>query len=199
MEEICISIDTEFESSNVIDGNCLQLGFVAFRLSDELLMNDDWIVDKLSICFKDQGKKKEESCLKFWNEFPLIYERIIKEAEDISLQMLKLKNWLNELSGRYKIVNFIADYSCIDFPWFRNLFLTHCNLTEEDEFQLPYKCICVASMIHTLEILGHNKKKINEYCKCSRYEHTHYALDDAIEGAYYYLKLREYIRLNVLH
>jgi hypothetical protein len=194
MEDILISLDTEFESSNIIEGNCLQLAFVAFLRQPSTVEDDSWIVDKLSICFKDQGKKKEPACMKFWETCPTVYDRIQAEAEDLLLQMNKLQNWLNDLSLKYKIYNFVSDHSCVDFAWFRNLFLTHCDMSK-NKFNLPFKCICINGMLHAMELMGYTKDEINKYCTTERYQHTHYALDDAIEGAYYYLKLSEFIRM----
>ena len=43
----------------------------------------------------------------------------------------------------------------------------------------------------TVAILGLDKKEIRSFCEDSiNYSHTHNALDDAVECAYYYLKLR---------
>ena len=59
---ITIVLDTEFESSNMITGNFLQIGLVAILDDVDLdhLDNDHWIVDSLSVCFEDQGKEKEK-------------------------------------------------------------------------------------------------------------------------------------------
>ena len=62
---ITIVLDTEFESSNMITGNFLQIGLVAILDDVDLdhLDNDHWIVDSLSVCFEDQGKEKEKSVI----------------------------------------------------------------------------------------------------------------------------------------
>lgn len=192
---ILISIDTEFESSNVISGNCLQLAFVAFLEEANPDDNEDWIVDKLSLCFLDQEKQKNDNVMEFWSKFPEIHGRILSEAVDMKNAMLQLQVWLNELHRKYEVIGFLPDISTADFPWFRNLYLEHTD-QKLTEFFLPWDCICLSNMMKTLIVLGDNWKDIKTFCTTERYKHTHYALDDAIECSYFYLKLKEYIKLN---
>ena len=198
LEPILIVLDTEFESSNMITGNFLQLGLVAIfdNVSIPLCELDDnkWLVDSLSVCMKDQGKEKEKSTMKFWSIFPEIHHRIQSEAIPIEQGMKQVQQWLNMLSTKYKISNFIADISCVDFSWFRNLLLTHCNM-EENLFTLPYKALCQYSMEEALIMTGIvNKQDIRNCYKQDRFPHTHYALDDALRTAYEYLLLKCFMK-----
>ncbi len=38
-----------------------------------------------------------------------------------------------------------------------------------------------------------------EFCKCELFKHTHYALDDALETAHYYLGMKKLIQLSPNH
>lgn len=198
MSKITIVLDSEFESSNMITGNCLQLGFVAILNDADLdnLDNDHWIVSQLSVSFKSQNKEKDDSAMIFWSKFPDVYNRIASEAGPISDKMYEVKNWLNKLSETYQITNFMADISCVDFTWFRNLYLTYCD-TRGDNFNLPYKAICGFSMEETLILAGFNKQTIRDFYHSDRFPHTHYALDDALKTAYEFLRLKLFIRNNV--
>lgn len=198
--KVVISIDTEFLNSNIISGQCLQLGFVVIKYdaTDENLKNDSWLYETLSLCFKPQKDKfEDEKCATWWKNYPDIMEKIIGEAEDIEIQMKKLQNWLNNMYQKYYIVGFLADHSSVDMPWFRNLFLEHTN-QEDTKFVVPWSCICTANMTNTLILMGYNKNDIKKICSSEKYKHTHYAVDDAIECGYYYLKLKSFIQKEVV-
>lgn len=197
MQKVIISIDTEFTSSNVITGNCLQLAFVVM-LDDPIINNNveiledskNWIIDTLSLCFvKQDNKNEEQHVVEWWNGFPEIYKRIMEESKDINISIKTLQLWLNNIYSKYEVIGFLADHSSVDMPWFRNLFLTHCDQTQT-KFKLPWGCVCTTNMVNTLLLLGIKKKEINKFCYSQNFPHTHYALDDAVQTGYYYLKLK---------
>lgn len=193
---ISIFIDTEFESSNMITGNFLQLGFVAFYedVEDPSDSTLNWVADTLSVSFLDQGKQKDKSVMEFWAGFQEIKERIMSEAVEINSGFLQIQNWLNNLSERFNITNFVSGISCVDFSWFRNLYLTHTDQSLT-RFSLPFKSICVHTKYRTMLEFGFQKEAIDNYCKSKILRHTHYALDDALEEAYYYLRMKQLIAL----
>ena len=142
-QNITIAIDTEFQSSNVITGNCLQLAFVAFLDDYEFNTDEDvstrqdlWIVDTLSVCFKDQNKEKDVKVMDFWEKFPTILNRIKSEEVDIQDGFQQIQSWLNNIYDKYNVCGFMSDLSSVDFPWFRNLYLVHCDQTLNN-FLLP--------------------------------------------------------------
>lgn len=192
--DIDIVLDVEFTSSNIIMGDCLQIGLVAIphRVKDEDIDKDEWIIDTLSVCFLPQGKELEPGVMAFWSKFPEIRSKIDAEAGPITDKMNELNTWLNKLSEKYKIKNFISDIASCDFAWFRSLYLTHVKTTD-NVFELPYISICTHSMEHVFA-KDESKDELKAYYKSERFPHTHYALDDAIKTAYEYLKLRKYIR-----
>lgn len=193
-KKIKIALDVEFKSSNIITGECFQLGFVAFfeNPDPEMLSTDDWVADKLSVCFKSQSQDTEKNVMDFWSKFPEIYQRIESEAVEVSDGMKQVQNWLNNLYDNYNVTGFIAVLAAVDFPWFRSLYLTYCDQSL-NRFSLPYKCLCIDSMIETfVTVFGYDKKQMHAFCMSERYPHTHYALDDAMECAYYYLRLMIY-------
>lgn len=199
LDPITIVLDVEFKSSNMITGDCLQLGFVAIRNGVNLLNIDckeEWFIDSLSVCFKTQMQDEERSVMDFWSNFPDVYKRIESEAGPISEKMKEAQDWLNALSEKYKIVDFVADISCIDFPWFRNLYLTYCDRSK-NKFTLPYKAICQYSMEQSLIMAGFAKDEIKVWYQSDMYPHTHYAEEDALKTAYEYLRLRLFIIMNV--
>lgn len=56
---------------------------------------------------------------------------------------------------------------------------------------LPYMATCMSGIIKALTLLGHSKEHVLNYMKTTL-PHTHYALDDADEQAYQYLRLLRY-------
>ena len=123
-----------------------------------------------------------------------MYQRIKREGKNIKEQMQVLQIWLNDLSSKYKINNFVADISAVDYSWFRSLFLTHCDQSL-NTFFLPYKCICTSNIVNVLLDLGYSKMWIDNYSKSNKYPHTHYASEDALCTAYKFIRLKE-ITLN---
>src|SRR2546425_13284559 len=117
-----IAIDVEFESENIIIGNCLQLAFVVFVIpnNNEDLNDKMWIKETFSVCFKKQeGKETDPSVMKFWQGFPEIYKRISDEAVDIVEGIQSLQIWLNNIYRRYNILRYVSDMACVDFSWFK--------------------------------------------------------------------------------
>ena len=196
-QKVVISIDTEFESSNIINGNCLQLAFVVILDNpdyDELNNSESWILETLSLCFnKQEDKKTEENTTNWWKGFPEILERIKSESKDIKDSMNELQLFLNRIYSKYEVIGFLSDISSVDMPWFRNLYLIHCDQSK-NTFQLPWKCKCLENMIETLVLLGIEEKEIEKFCKNEKYPHTHYAMDDAIECGYFYLRLKLFMK-----
>jgi len=196
MQTVSIFIDTEFESNNMITGNFLQVGMVAFLdgYKEPTDYNLSWKVDSICVSFLDQNKQKEESVMNFWNKNEEIRQRILSEAVEITEGFCRIEDWLIDLSQRYIIKDFVSGIANVDYAWFRNLFLTH----SRNQFNLPFKSICCYSMLETLKLLGVRKEgnflilgDYNIEYKSSILKHTHYALDDAIEETYSYLKIRE--------
>lgn len=191
-QNISIVLDVEFESSNMINGNIIQMGFVPIpnRYEGEGLSSKDWIIDELSVCFEDQpGKLKEESVMAFWAKFPEVRERIRREAGPISEKMQEVKQWLNRLSVDYNI----TDLSCVDFAWFRNIYLTYCT-PEDSAFEIPYSCVCTSSMDRVIIFMGHIGELDCLYDASSEFPHTHYALEDARKTGYDYIRLKSLIQ-----
>lgn len=202
--KIIIVIDTEFESSNMMNGNFLQLGLVAILDDCELVNTTDttdkpWLVDTLSVCFLEQeGKLKEKSAVQFWKKFRDVYQRIKDESGPPVEKMRDVQIWLNDLAESYEIVSFMADISCVDFTWFRNLYLTYCVNMKRDKFQMPYKALCQYSMEEALVLSGVSKDEIYDFYQSDHLPHTHYALDDAIKCAYEFLRLKLFIQTRKL-
>ena len=132
--------------------------------------------------------------MKFWKDFKDIHDKIIKEGVEISKGMKTIQRWLNGIYSKYTIVNFVADHACVDMAWFRSLFLTHCK---ETKFNLPYSCRNTDDMVKDLILLNFTKNEITEYCTNSLYPHTHYALDDAVQTGYEYLRLKQLFKKTV--
>lgn len=193
MLEIDIVLDVEFESSNMITGNCLQIGFVAIphEVHDWEIESGEWKLETLSVCFLSQEQDTEDNVMEFWSKFPEVYQRIKSEAGPILEKMNEVKVWLNKLSRKYKIKDFVSDIGCVDFSWFRNLYLTY-STTEGDNFKLPYKSVCMDGMERVLKFF-YSWEYIQSYYNSGKYPHTHYALDDAIKTAHEYLKLKSLI------
>lgn len=199
-EDICIVLDVEFSSSNIITESILQLGFVAIKKNCsayDLENNESWIVDKLSVCFDDRDKIKEDGVMNFWATFPQIYDRIKSESVSLEFGMRKVQEWLNELYENYNIVKFISDPAVADFPWFRCLYLKYCDQSLNKFPRLPHKCFDLDTVYELLaDTHNMNKKDIINSTDTTRFQHTHYALDDAIKTAYEYLKLKQLFNLT---
>lgn len=201
-QNISIVLDVEFESSNMINGNIIQMAFVAIpnKYEGEDLLSKDWIIDELSVCFEDQpGKVKEENVMAFWAKFPEVRERIRSEAGPISEKMQEVKQWLNRLSVKYNITDFVSDLSCVDFAWFRNIYLTYCT-SEDSVFEMPYSCICTSSMDKVVNnFMGYPRELQYLYDESIAFPHTHYALEDARKTGYDYIRLKMLIQRLTVH
>ena len=198
-EDVYIAIDTEFESENVILGNILQLGFVVFvvpqSLTEEDLKKGEWIREKESFCFTDQFKDKQGRVMDFWSKFPEIHKRIQEEALPIDEQFEKIQIWLNSMYSKYNVKHYVADHSAVDFPWFKNLYQSlNVDSLSNDNFRLPWKCLCTFNMKQVLLELGCDINDIYKQTTTEVFPHTHYATEDALQTAYEYLSLLRLIR-----
>lgn len=185
-QKVRISIDVEFLSSNVISGECLQLAFVVFTENLE-----NFILDELSVCFLPQGKQQELSVVEFWSNNQEILERIHSESKPIHNQMQIVKEWLENVYNKYRVLEFVAEPGAVDLPWVRCLYFEHCS---SSTFTFPYHCKCVSTMKGILINMGYSWDEIEEYLKTDIYVHTHYALDDAKLTAFRFVKLLEFFR-----
>lgn len=195
-KKIKIAIDTEFLSENIISGECLQLGLVAFYYDSQVnLEQDDWIVDKFSVCFSSQGKKINKETFNWWDCcFPDVLQRIKNEQVNIEKGMIDLHNWLSNLNKKYIISGYVADHSSVDMPWFRNLYLEYSPLFDEP-LNLPWGCECTTNITKTIEKMYPDLKPkyLKKLCQNEKYPHTHYATEDALQTAYEYMVLDRFI------
>lgn len=198
-EEICIVLDVEFISNNILTKSLTQIGLVAIKknCSTLELEGETWIIDRLSVCFSDQDKIKDESVMNFWSKFPEIYNRIQSEALSEVDGMRNVQVWLNNLYRNYNIVKYISDPACVDFQWFRSFYLEYCDQSLNEFPYLPFKCLCLDAIYDVLaDVKCISKKDIIHFTETERYKHTHYALDDALKTAYEYLKLKQIFQLS---
>jgi hypothetical protein len=192
-KEIIISIKTNVESDDIMNGNCLQISFVAFFVDTIPTDDESWIVDSLDLCFTDQNKKKDPKLVEFWNvKHPEIKRKIDDNSRNIKDQMLLLQYWLNFLSTRYIIELFVADTSYVSFSWFTSLYSTHCN-TKLDNFDISFSCLSITDMTLTLLLLGITNQQIQSITKSSYFKKTYYAMDDAKLTAYEFLSIRRFL------
>lgn len=126
----------------------------------------------MSVCFKPQsGKVNEKQVVEFWKQFPEIYNRIESEAVEIKDGMQTVQNWLNMVHSKYNVVNFVADHASVDMPWFRNLYLEHCDQSK-NTFKLPWACESTVSMRNVLVSLGCDKNGLKIITSSDVYPHT---------------------------
>lgn len=181
---VYIALDTEFENEAMYEENIIQLGFVVFTHDADTADPQITIVDTQSFCFTNAGKRPNPHCMSFWAEFSDIHARIRAEAAPIDVQFTRIQTWLRGVYDKYTVVNYVADIACVDFAWFKNLYLRWCDATS-DPYTLPYKCISTDNMKTALVYSGITTAEyIKEKLTACPYPHTHYASEDAAQTAY---------------
>ena len=196
---IFISFDVEADGPSPATNTCLQIALVAcvYDEDPDPKHPEKWTVSSLDLCFKPQvGKQPDnETMTEFWSQFPEILEKIRANAVDPFIQMKQLSNWLYELSEQYTIDRWVAAPSAYDWQWVNYMYYHYKSI---NTYKLPFKSECMSSIIAGLGYMGY-KSDVSQYIKkgAEHLPHTHYALEDATEQAYKYLRLRKFMKSKV--
>nr|QBK87484.1 MAG: hypothetical protein LCMAC201_03940 [Marseillevirus LCMAC201] len=196
-ERIFLSLDVEADGPAPSVNNCLQIAIVACRYDpdpDPSNVNT-WVVSTIDLCLDPQDNRKEcqLTMTEFWSRFPDVLARIRTNAQDPTIQMKKLSDWLTELEEDYVITQWVAAPAAYDWQWVNSVY--HQYLPIPVPYQLPYSCECMSSIRRAV---GHmtsspDEPKMFMSVGTEHLPHTHYALEDALEQAYKYLRLCKFM------
>lgn len=186
-QKIIISVVSAYESSDITNGNIIQLSLVAFLENATVLENESWIIDSIDLCFNDQNKIKDPNVIVYWQRNIDIRNRIANNAKNISEQMVILDNWIISLSQNYYIKNFISNYPYIHYSWFKSLYKN----------DLKCHCISLIDIFKTLNMIGFSSNHIKEIVKSENFNKSPYALDSAKNVAFEFLAITEFLKKNL--
>lgn len=197
---IFLSFDIEADGPAPTVNNCLQIGIVAclYDQDPDPVNHEKWVMSELDLCLQPQPNRTADpdTMESFWSKFPETLAKIEASAGEASLQMARLTEWLNELEKTFTITKWVAKPAGYDWQWLNG---TYHQYSGPGAYPLPHKCECISSLIRALEYIGVDRKILAEFLDVGSetMPHTHYALDDALEQAYKYLRLRKYMKQKV--
>lgn len=186
-KSIILSFDIEADGPSPLVNNCLMIGICAIDPSLDPIYPSNFnkfVIDSKEWCIKEQdGCVADQKCIdEFWSKNMNIYNHIKKNEKDVKIVMQELNDWIRELQKKYNITKWIAKPSSYDFQWINCLFNKY---LPKYPIQLPFSITCISTMLKTCEMLN---IKLNNL-KTDKLKHTHYALDDAIQQGYMYLRM----------
>ncbi len=195
-EKIFLSVDVEADGPAPSVNNCLQIAIVACRYDPDPdpKTTRRWVVSSLDLCLTPQ-KGREASTFTmtdFWAKFSDVLAKIREDAQEPSMQMQKLSDWLKKLEQDYEIVRWVAAPAAYDWQWVNSIYHQY---KPDAAYSIPYSCECMSTLRRGLEYLGKDDDKVSAFMAVGieNLPHTHYALEDALEQAYKYLRLRKYM------
>ena len=193
---IFISFDVEADGPSPATNNCLQIALVAclYDQYPDPVRTGKWVVSSLDLCFTPQEGRQpsDETMTEFWSQFPKILEKIRGNAKTPAVQMQQLSGWLHELSERYTIVRWVAAPAGYDWQWVNCMYYRY---PPNNAYKLPFKAECMSSILAGLGYMGYKEAALMYIEDGTEHlPHTHYALEDATEQAYKYLRLLQFMR-----
>lgn len=196
IEEIFISFDVEADGPSPAINNCLQIGLVACKYET------CECVSQLDLCFTEQEGMLPNSLTmsEFWANNIEIYDKIKSNSKAPDIQMRRLSDWLHELSTTYKIKEWVAAPSAYDWQWLNCMYYRY---LPQNPHKLPFKATCISSLMKGLSYISNDDNLSDEVRMraSKKVEHTHYAVEDALEQAYRYVYTLEAYRTfnNILY
>ncbi len=180
------SVDIEADGPSTFDSNMVELG-ISFFTTDEYDSYKE--VDSFYSTVKQIPGKNGDADTIQWLKDNKVYERAINEfSVEPSEVFNKLAMKLNELSKEYNI-QWVAypsayDWQWINYYWYR--FVDKSVLTDVNYiYRHPYSAKCISTLFSNYCSINNinNKQDKEKLWKTlsQNKEHTHNALDDAIE------------------
>ncbi len=195
-EKIFLSLDVEADGPAPSVNNCLQIAIVACRYAynPDSTTTRDWVVSSIDLCLDPQDGRKESTftMTDFWAKFPAILAKIRENARHPIFQMQKLSDWLKELEQNYEIVRWVAAPAAYDWQWVNSVYHQY---EPTNAYQIPYSCECMSTLRRAVGYMGKDETAASDFMTAGteNLPHTHYALEDALEQAYKYLRLRKFL------
>jgi hypothetical protein len=198
MQPVFLSFDVEATGPAPGAYSCIQIGVRVCLYADDPSDQPgklDWQKEGISVCLKEaKDGARSASTMKFWADNQATYDRICAESVDPAVGMNTLHSWLEQVYAKYEVREWVAWPSSFDWQFFNSYYHRYVDAAKTLT-SLPYMATCMSGMLKTLTLLGHSKEAVLGYMKTTL-PHTHYALDDADEQAYQYLRLLKYIRAH---
>lgn len=193
-EQIFLSLDIEANGPSPTTNDCLQIAVAActYHEAPSNYNRDEWLVSTLDLCFLPQENRKEDeqTMNEFWSKYPEILDKIRQNAKDPTENMNRLVAWLKMLENDYEIVEWVAAPAGYDWQWLNCMYNSY---PPTEKYNLPHSCKCLSSMkkiIRNWPTFSDIDGFLN--VGCEKFPHTHYAVDDAVEQAYKYLRLTNF-------
>jgi DNA polymerase III alpha subunit (gram-positive type) len=183
-KEIYISIDIETDGPCPGLNSMLSLGAVAFREGEGELGE---FYANLELLPEAQPHPRTQT--EFWSKFPEMYEATRQNTQDPAMVMKNFRSWVETLGGVPVAVAFPAGF---DFSWiwyYSNRF----------DGGSPFSFSCIDMKTLAWVCLGGNyrhatKRNWPQHWFHPTISHNHYALDDAREQGYTFMKMLEHLR-----
>lgn len=183
MEEIFISIDIEADGPVPGEYSMLSFGAVAFDKDGEEL---DYFYKKLE---KLPGAKEHPETMKWWKDFPEMWEEVNRDKESPEKAMNEFNDWLKQLAEKSgKKLTFVGMPIAFDFmfiKWYFAKFVEEHKIKNDFDFLIGINGIDVRTF--AMALLGKNNYscwKMSEEIEkfgtiIPKKENAHHALADA--------------------
>ena len=169
MNEIYVSTDIETDGPAPGINSMLSFASAAFNIEGELVDTFTANIHTLP-----DGKQNPETML-FWARFPVAFVACRKNLQDPQEALINYTNWLNRLGGKPVFVAYPAGFDFTFMYWYLMKYTG----------KSPFGFSCIDMKSYASAVLKKPFRKTTWKNMPKRWfserEHTHVALDDAIE------------------
>lgn len=188
-KEIYFSVDMEADGPSPGLNSMLSYAAVALKFTDGKPVFLDVFSSNLELL--KGAKPDEKTTINFWNRFPKQYAETRNNIEHPGLSFLRFDNWIKNITenGEYEPI-FVAYPAVYDFKWLDWYFFRYLGRNPFGFTALDLKSYANGVLKHK-HFNSTNRHTMPTPDYPDHVKHTHIALDDALEQAYLFIKLRQ--------
>lgn len=190
---LALSFDVEATGSSPANGSCVMLGIVGV-LEDAIAREGDlgWIEFERQWSMWANDGTEPRCWSEFWTKHMDVWAHIEENGVHPSGPMAEVSDMIKELRERYDVY-WVAWPAAFDWQWLKFIYEKY---GPEDRVNIGYKAECMNGYENMMPLLGVDEMEFAEfiYPKTDGLQMTHFAVDDARNQAYIFLRMREYYR-----
>lgn len=221
-ENTIMSFDVEATGDTPMTSSCNMMGFALCRdmKVDENTPLDDWVIGTKLFCMKEiRGRPMDKRCKKdFWANNKDVLKYIRENEINPEIAVLEFKQWYEALLEKYDC-RWVARPTSFDAMWIRCLFdefspmcekidpstnkvvldpITGLPIMVKKSVPVPFSMLCVSTMGSMAKMCGLSDEEFNKLVKHPTLGMSHMADDDALYQAYMFLRLKYWIKENLV-
>jgi hypothetical protein len=189
---LALSFDIEATGDIPTMGSMVMLGIVAVLEGTKAIdeSSSSWIVSSIQVCLEEDYPRDEECWDEFWSKHQDVWKFIQDHKVPPKQAMSEIGCWLKTLSETYDWY-WVAMPASYDWMWLKMYYEKYS--TTWRSVPIGKKAECMKGYRHVASLQG----KLTEFTAFTTPKtlvHTHYAIEDAKEQAWVFLRSQEFYK-----